>query len=168
MEQNKVMDSDLIKRWQGCLDAFKAKCLLNKVYGVEKFIKEAEVPYSREFRRLMAYLIKEKKVKLEGKKKPVYTFLAKIENKYIQEWYADYRLKNLMVATGAKPVEEKKKPTTCKESPSSPQEPPTKHHVYISYDPSLNDTGLPDEDFGVISWLKVKGYKVSKLVEKVF
>jgi hypothetical protein len=165
-KEHKVMDANLIKDWQENLGLFQIQCESFATYSVDKFLKEFKVPYAREFRRLMAYLVKEKKVGLKLGRNPVYSFLVKIENKYIQEWYADYRLQLLKSVDKAPSEGNQSKPK--KESKKKVKIVlPKTNAITIQYDPDQNFSDIDNDEWGVIQWLKNRGYKVSKLIEKV-
>ena len=165
IKANKVMDSDLIKKWQNALNDFEKLCKERKdAYNVSLFLRDFEIPFPKEFRRLIAYLIREGKIKREGsRREPIYLFPMKIENKHIQEWYADDRLHRLSLIEKKKSEKHTKRETSTKVKIVLPKT----NQVTIQYDPQFNTTGLDNDEWGVIQWLKHRGYKVSRVLEQV-
>lgn len=167
IKAHKVMDSDLIKKWQTAINDFAKLCNEKKdAYNVSRFLSDFDIPFPKEFRRLLAYFIREGKIEREGSlRQPIYLFPAKIENKHIQEWYADDRLHRLSL------IEKKKSEKGVKKGSKASTKvkivPPQTNSITIQYDPRLNHTDIDNDEWGVIQWLKNRGYKVSKVIEKV-
>lgn len=87
---NRLLDSELIKDWQRCIKVLRESPSKTK----EEVIRECNPRYSDEFRQMITYLVTRGFIQKEGYGVSTrYTIPTLVENKFIQEWYQDFRLR---------------------------------------------------------------------------